>query len=116
MGEDSISRQITREFAQRWRSVNPEGTIISRDLNAIAIPGVEAAGVNANYKPEGSRSADQKDLLRLAGQFARELLNVDEYDGEKDCMLECDEANSPEAPLRYELRPAEQSRRAVCQQ
>jgi FMN-dependent NADH-azoreductase len=79
MGEDSISRQLTREFAQRWRSVNPEGTVISRDLNAVATPVVEAARVNANYTPEESRTADQKDLLWLSGQFARELLKADEY-------------------------------------
>ncbi|HTA53072.1 MAG TPA: NAD(P)H-dependent oxidoreductase [Candidatus Acidoferrum sp.] len=79
MGEDSVSRQLTREFAQRWRSVNPEGTVISRDLNAVAIPVVEAAWVNAIYTPEESRTADQKDLLWLSGQFARELLKADEY-------------------------------------
>jgi FMN-dependent NADH-azoreductase len=79
MGEDSISRQLTREFAQKWRSVNPEGTVISRDLNAIAIPVVEAPWVNANYTPEQSRTADQKDLLWLSRQFARELLQANEY-------------------------------------
>jgi FMN-dependent NADH-azoreductase len=79
MGEDSVSRQLTSEFAQRWRSVNPEGTVISRDLNAIAIPVVEAPWVTANYTPEESRTADQKDLLWLSGQFARELLKADEY-------------------------------------
>jgi FMN-dependent NADH-azoreductase len=79
MGEDSVSRQLTREFAQRWRSVNPEGTVLSRDLNAVAIPVVEAAWVNAIYTPEESRTADQKDLLWLSGQFARELLKADEY-------------------------------------
>jgi FMN-dependent NADH-azoreductase len=79
MGGNSISRQLTREFVRRWRSVNPEGTVLSRDLNAFAIPVVEAAWVNANYTPEQSRTADQKDLLWLSGQFARELLKADEY-------------------------------------
>jgi FMN-dependent NADH-azoreductase len=79
MGEDSISRQLTGEFAQRWRSVNPDGTVISRDLNAVAIPVVEAAWVKASHTPERSRTADQNDLFWLSGQFARELLQADEY-------------------------------------
>jgi FMN-dependent NADH-azoreductase len=79
MGEDSLSRPLTREFAQSWRSANPGGTVISRDLNAIAIPVVEAAWVKANYTPEKSRTADQKDLFWLSGQFARELLRADEF-------------------------------------
>jgi FMN-dependent NADH-azoreductase len=79
MGQDSLSRQLTSEFARRWQSVNPEGTVISRDLNAVAIPLVEAAWVKASCTPEESRTADQKDLFWLSGQFTRELLKADEY-------------------------------------
>ena len=43
MGEASISRCLTREFVQRWRSANPRGKVISRDLTAIAIPVIDTA-------------------------------------------------------------------------
>jgi FMN-dependent NADH-azoreductase len=79
MGEDSISRYLSREFAQQWLSANPDGRVISRDLTAITIPAVRADWVAANYAPAESRTADQKDLLWLSREFAAELLKADEY-------------------------------------
>ena len=79
MGEDSISRRLTREFVTQWQCANPEGRVISRDLTTLVIPAVTCAWVTANYAPAKSRTADQKDLLWLSSAFARELLDADQY-------------------------------------
>jgi FMN-dependent NADH-azoreductase len=79
MGEASISRHLTREFAQRWLSANPQGRLISQDLTTIAIPVIDSAWVTANYTPKESRTQQQNDLLRLSAEFTRELLDADEY-------------------------------------
>ncbi len=78
MGEASISRQLTREFVQRWRSANPQGRVISRDLARIAIPVVDAAWVAANYTPKESRTPQQNDLLALSTELTAELMDADE--------------------------------------
>ena len=79
MGESSISRQLTREFAERWRIANPRGQVISRDLAATAIPVIDAAWVAANYTPRESRTARQHEILALSTELTRELLDADEY-------------------------------------
>ena len=78
MGEASISRQLTREFVQRWRCANPRGTVVSRDLARIAIPVVDAAWVAANYTPKESRTPRQNDLLALSTELTAELMDADE--------------------------------------
>lgn len=79
MGETSISRHLTKEFAEKWRAANPQGKVLSRDLTAIAIPVVSSAWVAANYTPRESRTQQQNDLLKLSTELARELLDADEY-------------------------------------
>lgn len=79
MGEASISRQLTREFVQRWRAANPQGEVISRDLTTIAIPVIDAAWISANLTPVESRTQQQNDVLALSTELTRELLDADEY-------------------------------------
>ena len=79
MGEASISRHLTKEFVQKWRSANFQGRVISRDLTTIAIPVVDSAWVKANYTAEDSRTQEENKILRLSREFTRELLEADEY-------------------------------------
>lgn len=79
MGEASISRRLTAEFAQRWRNANRQGRVIYRDVAATAIPVVTAAWVAANYTPKESRTQQQHDLLALSTELTGELLEAKEY-------------------------------------
>lgn len=79
MGDDSISRRLTREFAERWRAANPDGQVIYRDLAATRIPVIDAAWVAANYTPVERRTPQQNSLLELSNEFSAELLDTDEY-------------------------------------
>lgn len=79
LGEDSISRCLTREFVRRWRLANPQGQVISRDLATTHIPVIDAKWIAANYAPAESRNQQQNDVLALSTRFSRELLDADEY-------------------------------------
>jgi len=78
MGENSISRRLTCEYAHKWRAANPDGKVIYRDLAATHFPVIDAAWVAANYA-QASRTPRQNDLLALSTELTTELLEADEY-------------------------------------
>ncbi len=67
MGDHSISRKLTAQFAASWRKAHPGGEVISRDLTKTELRPVNGIWVGAAYTPEDARS-----------QIA-ELQRADEY-------------------------------------
>ena len=47
----SVSRELTAAFVSQWKASHPDGRVIERDLNATAIPPVNAEWVGAAYTP-----------------------------------------------------------------
>ncbi len=78
MGEGSVSRELTREFVERWRGAHAGGTVVSRDLTELPIPVIDAAWILANLTPKESRSAEQEKALALSTELTRELMAADE--------------------------------------
>ena len=74
----SVSRELTAAITQ-WKGWHPDGRVISRDLNATAMPPVNAGWVGAAYTPEAARTAQQKELLSLSDSLVAELEQADEY-------------------------------------
>ena len=79
LGEASISRHLSNEFAQNWKKANPEGKIIRRDTTTSAIPPINAAFVAAIYTPAASHTPEQKQLLSLSDTLIAELEEANEY-------------------------------------
>ena len=79
MGERSISRKLTAEFAKTWTKTHPGGTVISRDLTTLDIPVVDGGWVAAAYTPGDKRTPEQKDALALSELLIAELQEADEY-------------------------------------
>lgn len=79
MGEGSVSRQLTREFVDRWRAAHPDGTVLTRDLTAMRIPVIDAVWIAANLTPKEVRTEEQEKVLALSTELTRELLTADEY-------------------------------------
>src|ERR1700723_165829 len=75
----SVSRELTATFITEWKASHPNGEVIYRDLNAIAIPPVSAEWVGAVYTPEDARTPLQKQLLSLSDSLVAELERADEY-------------------------------------
>jgi len=79
MGERSVSRKLTAEFAKTWLKAHPGGTVISRDLTTLNIPVVNGPWVAAAHTSEGGRTAEQKDVLAVSDLLIAELQKADEY-------------------------------------
>jgi FMN-dependent NADH-azoreductase len=79
MGERSVSRKLTAEFANAWLKAHPGGTVISRDLTTLNIPVVNGGWVAAAYTPENARTPEQKGALAVSELLIAELQNADEY-------------------------------------
>src|ERR1700747_2586386 len=75
----SVSRELTAAFVNQWKASHPDGRVIERDLNATAIPPINAGWVGAAYTPEQARTPQQKELLSLSDSLLAELEQADEY-------------------------------------
>jgi FMN-dependent NADH-azoreductase len=75
----SVSRELTAAFVTEWKASHPDGRVLYRDLNATAIPPVNAEWIGAAYTPEPARTQQQKDVLSLSDSLLAELEQADEY-------------------------------------
>jgi FMN-dependent NADH-azoreductase len=76
--ETSVSRELAREFVATWKTANPDGTVVYRDLAAFTPAPISQAWVHAAFTPADSRSAEQKALLAPSDELIRELESADE--------------------------------------
>jgi len=79
MGERSVSRKLTRKFADTWLKAHPDGKIIERDLTTLPLGVIDGLWVGAAYTPEASRTKEQTAALRVSDQLIAELQGADEY-------------------------------------
>src|SRR5580658_1857946 len=75
----SVSRELTAAFVTQWKASHTDGRVIDRDLNATAIPPINAEWVGAVYTPEAARTPEQKKQLALSDSLLAELERADEY-------------------------------------
>ncbi|AZM56536.1 ACP phosphodiesterase [Streptomyces sp. WAC 01529] len=68
---ESVSRQISAEFAAAWRAAHPDGTYIYRDLTAPPTPHVDAAQIEVVTRIETAGTVDL-DEARQAARTAAE--------------------------------------------
>jgi FMN-dependent NADH-azoreductase len=74
---NSISRKLTRQFADDWKSLNPNGHIVERDLSDGTVPYLSEPWIEAAYTPEPDRSPAQRQLLALSDSLIAELMAAD---------------------------------------
>ncbi|HXJ13861.1 MAG TPA: NAD(P)H-dependent oxidoreductase [Candidatus Limnocylindrales bacterium] len=79
MGEHSISRKLTAQFAASWRKAHPGGEVISRDLTRTELTPVNGNWIGAAYTPEDARNGEQKEALAVSDALIAELERADEY-------------------------------------
>src|SRR4051812_10387723 len=77
--ETSISRELTREFVNTWKTAHPTGVVITRDLSAQAAWPLDAQWIGASYTPEAGRTPEQKQVLAVSDELIGELRKADEY-------------------------------------
>jgi FMN-dependent NADH-azoreductase len=76
--ETSVSRELTREFVASWKTANPGGTVLYRDLARLTPEPISQPWIHAAYTPADSRTAEQKALLATSEALIRELEAADE--------------------------------------
>jgi FMN-dependent NADH-azoreductase len=75
----SVSRELTGAFVAQWKLAHPSGAVIERDLNASAIPPIDAEFVGAMYTPDQARTPRQNEVLSLSDTLLAELQEANEY-------------------------------------
>jgi len=79
MGDRSISRKLTTQFAATWLETHPGGTVITQDLTTLGLRPVDGSWVAAAYTPDADRSSEQRKVLSLSERLITELQQTDEY-------------------------------------
>ncbi len=73
-GERSISRALGSRFVKHWRQYNPDGMVVSRDLNATRIPYMDNDWIAGVYAPaELQRTPQMQRALALSTELISEL-------------------------------------------
>ncbi|WP_409279251.1 FMN-dependent NADH-azoreductase [Pseudomonas defluvii] len=74
---DSISRQLTRDFIAQWQSAHPTDTITVRDLAANPVPHLDETLLGGWMKPQEQRSVEELKALQRSNELTDELLAAD---------------------------------------
>lgn len=75
----SVSRELTREFAQAWKASHPGGKVVYRDLTVNPAAPIDAEWIGAAYTAPSDRTAEQSAKVALSDQLIEELERADEY-------------------------------------
>jgi FMN-dependent NADH-azoreductase len=77
-GDRSISRALGKRFITHWQQQNPDGVVISRDLNASRIPYMDNDWIAGVYAPpEVERTSEMQQALALSTELIAELQAAD---------------------------------------
>ena len=76
--ESSISRELTREYVRSWKTKNPQGKVVTRDLSAQAPKPIDAFWIAASYTDAAKRTPEQNAALAVSDQLIGELEAADE--------------------------------------
>jgi FMN-dependent NADH-azoreductase len=75
---DSVSRRLTRHYAEQWQALNPDGRMIERDVASDPPPFVTHSWIEAAYTPVEQRSQEQSANLALSDKLIEEVAAADE--------------------------------------
>lgn len=76
-GAGSISRNMTQSFLKRWKTANPSGEIIERDLVKTDLQFITEHWLEAYFTPADQHTAQMKERLQLSDKLIDELLAAD---------------------------------------
>lgn len=76
-GENSKSRQLADAFVAQWLAKNPEGKVVTRDVNANPLPHFTSETLGALFTPEADRTAEQQAIVAIGDELIAELEAAD---------------------------------------
>ncbi|MFK8331326.1 FMN-dependent NADH-azoreductase [Pseudomonas sp. BJa5] len=75
--QDSISRQLTRDFVSQWQTAHPADVITQRDLAVNPVPHLDANLLGGWMKPAEQRSDEELKALARSNELTDEVLAAD---------------------------------------
>lgn len=76
-GDQSISRNMTRQFVAEWQTAHLEGEVVYRDLAETNLQFINAPWLQAYFTPPEQHSPEMKAELCLSDELVDELLACD---------------------------------------
>lgn len=77
-GDYSISRQLVKAAVEAWKSRNPEGRVIERDLARTPLTFVDFDWIAGAFSPPENHNESHKKALALSDELVAEILAADE--------------------------------------
>lgn len=78
MGSHSTSRSVTNEYVENWKTANPSGKIIEKDLSQNPEPHLDGEAILANYTAPENQSPGMKAKYQHRLDLINEIVGVDE--------------------------------------
>ena len=75
--QDSISRQLTRQFISQWQAVHPGDQITVRDLASEPVPHLDSTLLGGWMKSAEQRTPDEQAALDRSNVLTEELVAAD---------------------------------------
>ncbi|MGF6591799.1 FMN-dependent NADH-azoreductase [Pseudomonas vranovensis] len=75
--QDSISRQLTRDFVSQWQAAHPADQVTLRDLAVNPVPHLDGNLLGGWMKPEAQRNAQELQALARSNELTDEVLAAD---------------------------------------
>ncbi|MHC8945112.1 FMN-dependent NADH-azoreductase [Advenella incenata] len=77
-GSGSISRNMTHSFLKRWKTANPSGDVIERDLVKTDLQFITEHWLEAYFTPADQHTSQMKERLQLSDELIDELQAADQ--------------------------------------
>ncbi len=77
-GDHSVSRKLSAAFTEAWKSKNPGGKVIVRDLTKTNLPFVDLPWIVGAYSAPDQHTPEQKGALKVSDDLIAELLEANE--------------------------------------
>ncbi len=74
---DSISRKVTTEFINKWKTREADAVVVERDLAAQPLPHIDGGTLGAFFTPAEQRTPEQAQIARLSETLVQELFDAD---------------------------------------
>ena len=77
-GDYSVSRQLSRAAVKAWKSKNPAGTVIERDLTKTALTFVDMEWIVGAFSAPDQHTEANKHALAISDELVAEVLAANE--------------------------------------
>ena len=79
--ENSLSRAVSAEYVTSWNAANPDGTVITRDLDKTPVPHLDVEALSAGYVAEADRSEP------MAAKWGARMYLIEEISGADEVLI-----------------------------